>query len=68
MVRLVAYFRIFLYMVDGTKRIASVGLAQARPNYCLLHQIINSLTVIGDFKGTSNCTNVSCTETAIVKY
>ena len=25
--------RIFLYMVDRTKRLASVGLAQARPNY-----------------------------------
>ena len=32
MTRLVAYFRIFLYMVDSTKRPASVGLAQAPPN------------------------------------
>ena len=33
MTKLVAYFRICLYMVDRTKRLASVGLAQARPNY-----------------------------------
>ena len=33
MTKLVAYFHIFLYMVDRTKRLTSVGLAQARPNY-----------------------------------
>ena len=32
MAKLVAYFRICLYMVDSTKQPASVGLAQARPN------------------------------------
>ena len=42
MVRLVAYFRIFLYMVDGTKCIASVGLTQARPN----HLSVSSLNVV----------------------
>ena len=36
MARLVAYFRISLYMVDSTKRLASVGLAQAHPNEELL--------------------------------
>ena len=30
MTKLVAYFRICLYMVDRTKRFVSVGLAQAR--------------------------------------
>ena len=31
MVRLVSYFRICLYMVDSTKRPASVGFGQTRP-------------------------------------
>ena len=34
---------------------------------CYIKLLANSLTVTGDFKGTSNCTNVSCTETAIGK-
>ena len=29
---IVTYFHIFLYMIDSTKWLASVGLAQAHPN------------------------------------
>ena len=34
MTKLVAYFRICLYMVDRTKQLASVGLAQVRQKLC----------------------------------
>ena len=47
MTKLVAYFHICLYMVDHTKRVASVGLAQARPN-----------NIFKDIQKNAECTSV----------
>ena len=43
-------FPYFLYMVDSTKRPATVGLAQARANYCAganLHPFVNNNMMTG---------------------